>query len=115
MNALAVIAVLVVVTPVASSHAQLPAPPDSELPTGTTVKFWSRKYGYWINGSLLRFAPKQEEQPRCIGIYADTLSGAVTLASVDSLQLLKVGAKAGGPTWVAVSPSAIHARERGCD
>jgi len=113
MRTLFLVAVLAVVTPFASSYAQLPAPPDSELPTGTAVKFWSRQNGsHWISGRLMRFAPKQEEQPRCIGIMADTLSAAVTLASVDSLQILKLE---GGPTWVAVSPSAIHARERGCE
>src|SRR5690348_17872580 len=75
MRVLLLVAVLAVVTPFASSYAQLPAPPDSELPTGTAVKFWSRQNGsHWISGRLMRFAPKQEEQPRCIGIMADRKS-----------------------------------------
>ena len=97
--------------------AQQVALPDSALATGTRARFQSHTTTPgWHEGVLARLYPQGET---CLAVHSDELHGAVTLASIDSLQVDRSGWRqlSGSPgaapaaVWVTVSPQTLHARE----
>jgi len=98
--------------------AQETAPPDSELPSGTRVRYWSHVIApeKWHEAVLMRLFPPGQV---CLALASDELKGATTLGAVDSLQIDRSGwhqvpgslLPGPPPVWESVSPKALHARE----
>lgn len=104
--------------------AVLPAPQDTALPTGKRARMWTAQRG-WIDGYLMRFRPATDQQ--CLAVYAPSMSGALLVAEIDSLQVDEYRgfgrrpptpeqiAAAPPPVWQAVSVPALRSRELHCN
>lgn len=110
--------------PMPAPLAVLPAPQDSALPTGKRARMWTAQRG-WVDGYLIRFRPATDQQ--CLAVFAPSMSGALLVAEIDSLQVDEYRgfglrpptpqqiAAAPAPVWQAVSVPALRSRELHCD
>ena len=102
--------------------AQQATTADTAFASGTPARFWSPRYRYWMEGSIVRFYPGGN-QSMCTGVFAEAIGGFVRAVNVDSLQVAatpgaspsaSAGNQATNVTWLWVSLPALRARERDC-